>query len=640
MIERHIEKIVLAVCVVLLVIFAWMYLPSSPREIPVVVDARGTKDTLPPQEADKALQEAARAIEREIRQAKPDVYTTPNYLSQIVDRASNPLPAMDPLMDFGQPRAPLPGGTDEGPQNKVTLAQMLGVMPEPSRPLVRVEREYARKVPEPSDVLSSHIAATYPWEELSKKWQQELNDTRIRASIIAVGVEVEVRELKSDGSWSEPRLVETARLPLQDRDGSQLVIPSLTDYDGTNADMIIQTTQKLAELQQEILEPTWWDIWWSDSRWGDWKVNLPDNPVSEKAPPGTTSGAGGYTTAAPQGSPDAPEEPGMAPGGPMGPGAPGMPMGPGAAPGMPMGPVAPAGPAGPSGPKPAAATPKPARERPVRRAAAGRNPGGMGGGPMGPGGLGGPGGPGGPGAPPEPRVRTKREPVQRAVPVMPAAAASEMPQPKAVPPLAQQIQDGTVLLWSHDTTIEPLKTYQYRVRLVLVNPLITFIEDVVDEKDAGVAVVRTQFSRWSNPVNVPQETEFFVTGHEQSMEIVYAQVFTRRQGQVVSERFKIKEGEAIGETKTVRVTDPASGAKESLPVDFTTGAVAVRFDFDKKILKGSVPRSTVEMVYLSENGELRTRVRSVDEDSERYRQLKEEADRAKAVAASDATSMR
>ena len=327
MIERHIEKIVLAACLLLLVYATVRWVPSSPREVEVIGDARGGKQALSPAEVDRALAEAARGIERDIRQAQPEPYTPPSYLNELVQRQEQPLGGTDPLLDFGVARLPL--ASEEPPDvEPVRLADLLKAMPEPGRPHVRVEREYARKTPDPGDVLAGHIVATYPWEELSENWQEALSKTGIRGTIIVAGVEMEIRELRPDGSWSDPRPASLDRLPLYDRNNVPVAVPTVPDYDDENAERIFESIQALLEMQDEILQPSWWDIWWSTHEWNDWKVNLPDNPVSTAAAeampadaPARAGGAGGY--------PGMPGMPGM-PGGGM-PGMPGMPGEPGGA---------------------------------------------------------------------------------------------------------------------------------------------------------------------------------------------------------------------------------------------------------------------------------------------------------------------
>ncbi len=170
--------------------------------------------------------------------------------------------------------------------------------------------------------------------------------------------------------------------------------------------------------------------------------------------------------------------------------------------------------------------------------------------------------------------------------------------------------------------MESLKEYQYRVRLLFVNPLVTSISDVEDEQDAKRAIVKTPWSSWSAPISVPKDTEFFLVGQNPFQGFVRVEVFYRTKGQWVSGRFRVFEGEEIGREATVKVVNP-DGTQKSEPIPFSTGAVAVHFEFSK--------RNEAEMVYLNEKGRLKTRIRSADQDSPRYKQLQKEAQSAKAA---------
>ncbi|MHC4294476.1 MAG: hypothetical protein ACYSTL_02705 [Planctomycetota bacterium] len=206
-------------------------------------------------------------------------------------------------------------------------------------------------------------------------------------------------------------------------------------------------------------------------------------------------------------------------------------------------------------------------------------------------------------------------------------------EPTPVPPLPDQIQDGEVLFWLHDVSLASSKVYQYRVRLVLANPLLAYSGYVKEDVDAQQALLKTPFSDWSDRVAVPRATEFFVVGQIERKGLVKVEVFRRALGQWVSERFNVTEGSDIGQTEKKKLTDPGTGMSLSKEVDFSTGAVAVRFDFTKKLQKGKVRRSrpTVEMIYLDEGGLLKTRIGIADRESERYKQLRDETERAEAA---------
>lgn len=222
-----------------------------------------------------------------------------------------------------------------------------------------------------------------------------------------------------------------------------------------------------------------------------------------------------------------------------------------------------------------------------------------------------------------------RRPTLRTAARGPIIRAVEAPEAKLVPTLQEQIEKGEVLFWFHDTTLESMKEYQFRVRLVLANPLLMYdTED--DPQDGRTAKARTPFSTWSDQVSVPRAAEFFVTGSTPGKDMVTVKVFTRSLGQWVSSQFKVAPGDYVGsEVEKVRVVNPASGEATTAKVDFSTGAQVIGLDFEKRYRRRTTFGKTVEMVYLDENNQLQTRDRRSDEQSERYKKLRKEVQSAR-----------
>ena len=205
-----------------------------------------------------------------------------------------------------------------------------------------------------------------------------------------------------------------------------------------------------------------------------------------------------------------------------------------------------------------------------------------------------------------------------------------------VPTLSEQIHQGKVLVWFHSTDIESLKVYRWRIRLVLLNPLLTYETDVEDKADAKQFAVRTPFSDWSDPTYVPKATEFFVVSESSRMGTVSVAIFNRVIGMRVKKTATVSEGQSIGLTAKVKVIGPDDSESQRIPVDFSTGAIAVDFEYNKPFDAGGLGNKnkvTSEMIFLDEKGNLRIRLRALDTDSLRYKQLKSEAKQAKALVA-------
>lgn len=94
--------------------------------------------------------------------------------------------------------------------------------------------------------------------------------------------------------------------------------------------------------------------------------------------------------------------------------------------------------------------------------------------------------------------------------VNPAAAATAPGTPAA--PLAL-MDNPRVRLWSHDVTVEQGKTYRYRVRIAVNNPLFGRTASLKPEqaKLATDAVSRGEWSEWSDPITVDPSEFYFVT---------------------------------------------------------------------------------------------------------------------------------
>jgi hypothetical protein len=215
-----------------------------------------------------------------------------------------------------------------------------------------------------------------------------------------------------------------------------------------------------------------------------------------------------------------------------------------------------------------------------------------------------------------------------------ARGADAPPPPTVVPPLSAQIERGEVLVWLHDEGLENRRAYRYRVRLKLLNPLYTWDTYVKDVQDARTAAVYSPYSEWSPEVEVPREVQFFLTGSlppQPELDIpgrVVVSVFKHSRGQVVRYGFTVSPGERIGGPRKVSVVDPIEGGSSEQAVDFSTGAIAVDFDFDKEVEVTGRTRQTVEMLYLDESGQLRSRVLAMDRDRDDFRELRRAAERA------------
>jgi len=203
------------------------------------------------------------------------------------------------------------------------------------------------------------------------------------------------------------------------------------------------------------------------------------------------------------------------------------------------------------------------------------------------------------------------------LPMSPIQAASAV-----VPPVAPAAETAipeaqTGIAFFDDSTMTVGTSFRYRIQLVVINPMLTYDEAVAEDK---VAEARKKFvtsppSEWSDPVSVGREVHFFVTGANVMTSRMSVTVYARKWGQWVKKKFDVQRGEPIGGVEKVTLVDPMDQSRKSVDVDFSTGAIALRLDFKKSLLRPGFTTNTQEMLYLDSEGKLRSRLKTWDDDS-------------------------
>ena len=134
-----------------------------------------------------------------------------------------------------------------------------------------------------------------------------------------------------------------------------------------------------------------------------------------------------------------------------------------------------------------------------------------------------------------------------------------------------------LLFWAHDDTVEPGKSYRYRIRLGVFNPIAgtnRFYEQDEDLKDK--IVLWSEFCEAEEIVKVPGTLYFFPRDVQDAAKVVTVNVARYALGYWYSKDFAVKPGEVIG---AVAEFEPAKEEKivPTTPetIDYTTGAVLV-----------------------------------------------------------------
>jgi len=141
-----------------------------------------------------------------------------------------------------------------------------------------------------------------------------------------------------------------------------------------------------------------------------------------------------------------------------------------------------------------------------------------------------------------------------------------------------------LVFWAHDDTIEPGKSYQYRVRLGVFNP-IAGTEQVSEENESqkNKVILWSKFSDETKTVEIPARLYFFPYRMQEVAKIVTVKVCRYVLGYWYSDEFRVKQGEVIGKVKaveaeTVETDEQAVGlVRVTIPetVDYSTGALYV-----------------------------------------------------------------
>ncbi|MHC4394152.1 MAG: hypothetical protein ACYS1A_00720 [Planctomycetota bacterium] len=140
------------------------------------------------------------------------------------------------------------------------------------------------------------------------------------------------------------------------------------------------------------------------------------------------------------------------------------------------------------------------------------------------------------------------------------------------------------VFWAYDDTVEPEKTYRYKIRLGVFNPIAG--TDQFSEQDKSFqdkVVLWSNFSDVTGEVTIPAKLYFFPLDIQEAVKTVKVAVARYMLGYWYSEEFMVKRGEVIGKVMDTKIEeeqeDEDSAVEEGviLPetIDYSTGAVLV-----------------------------------------------------------------
>ena len=198
-------------------------------------------------------------------------------------------------------------------------------------------------------------------------------------------------------------------------------------------------------------------------------------------------------------------------------------------------------------------------------------------------------------------------------------------------------EDHDPAVWVHDDSVEPGKTYRYRMRVKLWNRYVGKRENLADPAQAGETVLTGSWSLASDPVVVAPKSHFFVQGTEYGAPAARVEVFTWHRGDWYKERFAARVGSVIGDVKEIKIEEwDDDGEQLREKIDFTTGAVVLDLQLEEPVLTrrsmgdGGFIYDTypaVVVTYLDPvDGQVKTRIDLQDRSDPLYKELKEETE--------------
>lgn len=189
--------------------------------------------------------------------------------------------------------------------------------------------------------------------------------------------------------------------------------------------------------------------------------------------------------------------------------------------------------------------------------------------------------------------------------------------------------------WAHDAAVsgengaQSGRVYQYRMRLRAYNRFCGYPAELKDPKDAEKVLLASDWSEPTDDVYIPPDTRFFLTsGNVIDRKGAKVSVFKWYEGVWVNHAFAIKVGSKIGDKARERIR-PGDRPE----IDFDTDATVVDIDYDylyrpkkekaRRRFTVQSARKTVALVYADSGGHLHQRILAADKGSAEYKSYKE-----------------
>lgn len=133
------------------------------------------------------------------------------------------------------------------------------------------------------------------------------------------------------------------------------------------------------------------------------------------------------------------------------------------------------------------------------------------------------------------------------------------------------------IFWAHDDTAEPGKTYRYRIRLGVLNPVAgtgRLAENYSRFEDK--VILWSRFSDVTETVKIPAMSYFFPRNIQEATKTVTIQISKYKLGSWYSKDFVVNQGETIGKVaETKRETNQQENLTIPEQINYSTGAAMI-----------------------------------------------------------------
>jgi len=147
-------------------------------------------------------------------------------------------------------------------------------------------------------------------------------------------------------------------------------------------------------------------------------------------------------------------------------------------------------------------------------------------------------------------------------------------------------------IWAHDVSVQPGQTYRYRMRAWVVNPLFQRSQLVAQQRQAYFhkLALESEVSLWTGPVTLEPPYRFFIVGGSSVERLATVEVWRVINGYPRKAEFRVQPGDFLGGVVSMDVGD------QTIDADMRVGVIVI--DLVEVPSKKNVGGKTTQMLYV------------------------------------------